>query len=438
MGVDLGDHWSHYCMIEEAEVLGEGKFRTTPAEFESFFGSRSKIRVAIEAGPHSPWASRAIAEQGHEVLVANPRYLRSIYQNPTKSDRVDAEQLARLACSDPNLLHPIQHRGPEAQQDLAILRSRDGLVAARTKLVNNVRGVVKTTGHRIAACSTHCFATRASSQVPEMMRPATTPILESIALINTQIAAFDRTVEKLAEEKYPETAVLRQVPGVGALTAVAFILTLEDKGRFPNSRQAGAFLGLHPRKDQSGRRDRQLPITKCGDVFLRRLLVGSAHYILGPFGPDTDLRRWGLKLASRGGGNAKKRAVVAVARKLAMVLHHLWVTGERYVPLKDAPPAAEDSHATTAEPGATPIAAAPQPQPAQPPSQTVPAADEAGAPAQPTSKTRSHRVRPSARPPVPPEGAGASSGSKRVYVMRKWHKTGAAPASGKPGPQGVR
>jgi len=114
------------------------------------------------------------------------------------------------------------------------------------------------------------------------------------------------------------------------------VLTLEDPGRFRQSRAVGPYLGLCPRRDQSGGRDAQLRITKRGDAMLRRLLVSGAQYILGPFGPDTDLRRWGLRLAARGGKNAKKRAVVAVARKLATLLHRLWVSGATYQPLRAA------------------------------------------------------------------------------------------------------
>ena len=135
---------------------------------------------------------------------------------------------------------------------------------------------------------------------------------------------------------YPETDLLRQVEGVGALTALAFVLTLENPERFAKSRSVGAYLGLEPAQDQSGDRDPQRHISKEGDEMLRKLLVGSAHYILGPFGSDSDLRRHGEKIASRGGKNAKKRAAVAVARKLSVLLQRLWVTGEVYEPLRNA------------------------------------------------------------------------------------------------------
>jgi transposase len=255
--------------------------------------------------------------------------LRAIYHNPRKGDRADAETLARL---DPELLSPIHHRSPQAQADLAVLRSRDALVRCRTLLINHARDLVKASGSRLPSCSAVGFARKVAPDIPEPLRPALAPILDTIASLTQQIQAYDRTNEELCGERYPETRLLPAISGVGPLTSLAFILTLEDPARFHKSRGGGPALGLVPCRDQSGDQDRQLRITKTGDAYLRRLLVGSAQYILGPFGPDCVLRRWGLKLAERGGKNAKKRAVVAVARKLAILLHHLWKTGEVYDP----------------------------------------------------------------------------------------------------------
>jgi transposase len=286
----------------------------------------------MEVGTHSRWASHLLEELGHEVLVANARKLRAIYDNPRKGDRADAETLARLARLDPNLLSPIHHRSPQAQADLAIIRSRDALVRSRTLLINHVRGIVKSSGSRLPSCSAESFSKKVEPSIPEPLRPALLPLVDTIGSLTQQIRACDRQIETLCQTQYPETRSLQQVSGVGPLTALAFVLTLEDPSRFAKSRHLGPALGLVPRRDQSGDRDPQLGITKSGDAFLRRLLVGSAHYVLGPFGPDCDLRRWGLQLAERGGKNAKKRAVVAVARKLAVLLHHLWKTHAIYDP----------------------------------------------------------------------------------------------------------
>jgi transposase len=276
-----------------------------------------------------------LEECGHEVLVANARKLRLIYANKGKTDEVDAENLARLARVDPKLLYPLKHRGEDSQAHMAIIRSREALVGSRTQLVNHVRGAVKSFGARLPKCPARSFHKRAAEHIPEALGPALEPILEQIGSLTERICQYDRKLETVCEEHYPETQLLRQLEGIGPLTALTFVLTLEDPYRFKKSHSVGAYLGLVPARDQSGERDPQKRISKEGDQMLRKLLVGSAHYVLGPFGSDSDLRRHGQKIAARGGKNAKKRAAVAVARKLCVLLHHLWVTGELYDPLHD-------------------------------------------------------------------------------------------------------
>jgi transposase len=334
-GLDLGDKYSYLCLIDtrSGEMIEEGRLRTKPEALRRRFASEQPLRIAIETGTHSPWVSRLLEECGHEVLVANSRKLRLIYANKRKTDEVDAENLARLARVDPKLLYPLKHRGEESQAHMALIRSRQALVDCRTQLVNHVRGAVKSFGARLPKCPARSFHKRASEHIPEALRPALGPILEQIGSLTERIRQYDRQLETLCEEHYPETELLRQVEGIGSLTALTFVLTLEDPHRFEKSRSVGAYLGLVPATDRSGERDPQKRISKEGDEMLRKLLVGSSHYILGPFGSDSDLRRHGEKIASRGGKNSKKRAAVAVARKLAVLLHRLWVTGEVYDPL---------------------------------------------------------------------------------------------------------
>jgi transposase len=337
-GLDLGDKYSYLFLIdqESGEVVEEGRLRTTPEALRRRFGSEQPMRIAIEAGTHSPWVSRVLEECGHEVLVANARKLRLIYANKRKTDEVDAENLARLARLDPKLLYPLKHRGEDSQAHMAIIRSRQALVGARTQLVNHVRGAVKSFGARLPKCPARSFHKRASEHIPEALLPALGPILEQIGSLTERIRDYERQLEAISKEHYPETELLRQVEGVGGLTALTFVLTLEDPYRFERSRSVGAYLGLVPAPERSGERDPQRRISKEGDQMLRKLLVGSAHYILGPFGSDSDLRRHGEKIASRGSKNSKKRAAVAVARKLAVLLHRLWVTAEVYDPLYNA------------------------------------------------------------------------------------------------------
>jgi transposase len=337
-GVDLGDKYSYLCLLdtESGEVIEEGRLRTSPEAFRRRFASELPMRIAIEAGTHSPWVSRLLEECAHEVLVANARKLRLIYTNKRKTDEIDAENLARLARVYPKLLYPLKHRGEHSQAHMALIRSRQALVGCRTQLVNHVRGAVKSFGHRLPKGPASGFHKKAAEHVPEALWPALGPILEQIGSLTERIREYDRKLQEISKQHYPETGLLRQVEGVGPLTALTFVLTLEDPYRFEKSRSVGAYLGLVPARDQSGDRDPQKRISKEGDEMLRKLLVSGAHYILGPFGSDSDLRRHGEKIASRGAKNAKKRAVVAVARKLAVLLHSLWISGELYEPLRNA------------------------------------------------------------------------------------------------------
>lgn len=340
IGLDLGNRRSYFCMLDQTgTVVEEGKVATTRKALEHKFCGGPSVRIALENGTPSRWVSQLLEAAGHEVIVANPRQVRLIGENTSKDDRVDAERLARLARVDPKLLAPIQHRSDDTQADLLVLRSRDLLVGTRTKLINHVRGVLRSRGIQVPKCSTRSFEARAAEHVPDELQPALAPVLEELHSLNAKIIDYDRKIKEMAVERYPQSQLLTQVNGVGALTALFFLLTIEDPRRFKKSRTVGAFLGLRPKRRQSGGQDPELRITKAGDRDVRRVLVQAAQYILGPFGKDSDLRRWGLRLADRGGKAAKKRAIIAVARKLSVLLHRLWVTAEVYEPLRNSEPA---------------------------------------------------------------------------------------------------
>ena len=337
IGLDLGDRSSCYCVLDEnGEIIREQKIPTTPEGMQQAFGKMARSRIAMETGTHSPWVSRALTELGHEVIVAHAQKVRLIVKSRRKDDRLDARTLARLARIDPELLSPVQHRSAQAQLHLAEIRARAGLVSARTALVNAARGLVKSYGERLRKCGTQQFGQEMTSGLSAGLREALEPLMQEVESLNERIKEYDRRIEKMAKETYPETELLKQVKGVGDLIATAYVLTVEDPHRFRKSRDAGCFVGLQPGRRNSGESEPQMHITKEGDEYLRTLLVQGAHYILGPFGEDSDLRRWGLKLSARGGKNAKKRAVVAVARKLAVLLHRLWVSGEVYEPLRNS------------------------------------------------------------------------------------------------------
>lgn len=334
IGMDLGDKINFVCVLNKSGNVKQSiSIDNTMESIKSYFIKYKGAKVAIEAGTHSPWISRLLSSIGCIVLVGNPRKLRVIWESDNKTDTRDAEMLARIARFDPNLLYPIQHKGDQAQADLALLHSRDLLVRTRSSQINHIRGTVKSFGERLPSCSSECFHTKVVSHVPVQLQQHIEPILTLIAQISSQIKEFDKEIEQISKERYPETELLRHIKGVGPLTALAYILTIESPERFKTSRQIGSYLGLTPRRDQSGETDKQLRITKAGSPFLRKLLINSAQYILGPFGEDCNLQRFGLRLASRGGKNAKRKAVVAVGRKLAVLLHRLWKCGEIYDPM---------------------------------------------------------------------------------------------------------
>jgi transposase len=287
--------------------------------------------VVIEAGTHSPWISRLIQELGAQVIIANPRNVRLIADSDRKNDRVDAELLARLGRLDPKLLSPIQHRGAQAHGDLLLIRARDTLVRMRTTMTNTVRGMAKSFGVVLPRGSSASFSDKVADLIPEELQPALAPLLEVVHQLTKMICRYDGRIASLGEV-YPELALLTQTPSVGPITSAAFLLTIEDPNRFAKSRAVGAYLGLTPRQRKSGQQDPQLRISKRGSSLVRRLLVLSAQRILRKASPDCDLKRAGLAMSARGGKSAKKRAVVAVARKLAVLLHRLWKNAEQYDP----------------------------------------------------------------------------------------------------------
>lgn len=334
IGMDLGDKTSRCCAISESgEVLFEKGVSTTKKGMAEVFGALARCRVALEVGTHSPWVSRLLANLGHEVIVANARHVKLISQSTRKDDKLDAHTLARLARIDPELLRPIRHRSEQAQLDLLQIRVRAELVEARTSLVNAARGLAKALGERLPKCDADNLGVEQLQSLPAAIAQALRPLLEQVEALTEKIHACDEGIEQIAREQYPETKLLEQVSGVGILIALTFVLTIDDPDRFRKSRDVGCYIGLRPKRSDSGESQPQLGISKEGDVYLRKMLVQGAHHILGRRGPDTDLQRWGRKLAARGGKNAKKRAIVAVARKLGILLHRLWVTGEVYEPL---------------------------------------------------------------------------------------------------------
>jgi transposase len=335
VGLDVGDRRTHFCAIDGArKVFSRGSVPTTKAGLDESLRPFLGAKVVLEAGSQSPWMSRVLRGRGFEVQVADPRRVQLIAKDPRKTDRRDAELLARMGGAMPELLGSVHHRGELAQSHLSIVRARDLVVRMRTMAVQQVRSLCKAFGVRLPSSSTRCFAQRVAELIPPSLEAAVKPILELVGEFSERIRAFEKTLAEVAKQHYPEVRHLQQVDGVGPVISVAFVLSVEDPKRFTSSRRVGSWLGLCPRSQSSGDSNPQLRISKAGDPRLRRLLVQGAQQLLGPFGANCDLRHYGLHLAARGGKAAKKRAVTAVARKLAVLLHRLWVTGQDYEPLR--------------------------------------------------------------------------------------------------------
>ena len=335
IGLDLGDRATHFCVLQGRDAVARGVLPTTRKGFDDVLSDYAGARTVLEAGSQSPWVSRHLRELGFGVHVVDPRRVQLISKDPRKSDRRDAEMLARLEHGMPELLGNVHHRGEQAQADLAMIRARDQLVQVRTSLVQCVRGLSKSMGVRLPSASTASFSKRVRDLVPEILMPAASTLLDQVVALTESIRELDRRIERVAKERYPEIGTLQQVGGVGPVTATAYVLTIEDPTRFEESRRVGSWIGLCPRSHASGDSDPELRISKSGDGYLRRLLVQCAHHILGHFGKDSDLRRFGLRLVARGGRAAKKKAVAAVARKLAVLLHRIWRSQFVYNPLHE-------------------------------------------------------------------------------------------------------
>lgn len=336
IGLDLGDRKHAVCVLDaKGEIFKQESITNTRESLTALSKRHRGALMVMEVGMQSPWISRFLKDLGHRVLVANPRKVRAIYQNDRKSDRKDAEMLARIARSDEKLLHPIEHGTEEMQLDLLQIKLRDNLVRRRVDIISSVRFTLKSLGIKLRSPNTASFARHARktlqaghASVLVMIEPS----LQVLDIMTEQIRALEKSIETTACEKYPETEFLTQIAGVGPLTSLTFVLTVGDPTRFRRRRDVASYFGLVPKRDQSGETDKQLRISKAGDSYMRRLLVNAAQYILGPFGPDCALKRQGIKLAERGGGRAKKKAVIAIARKLAVLMLALWYDEELYEP----------------------------------------------------------------------------------------------------------
>lgn len=341
IGMDLGDK-NHKAVrlsaggdiVERAEVL------CTPDAVRAYLELNPGALLVIETGTHCRWICRLACAMGHEVLVGNARKLRMIWASSRKNDWNDAEMLARVARADRKLLAPVRLRADGDQALMRLVKARDLLVRNRTGIVNEVRGFCKSEGQRLPKCSAESFE-RMEHELPASVRAVARPLFAVLRELKKKIALYDKMLADMTRRLHPEElGLLEPIGGVGPVTAAAFLAAIGDCGTFGDARDAGPYFGLAPKQDQSGQTDRQMRISKEGNAVVRRLLVTAANHIMGPFGKDSDLRRHGLRIAERGGKNSRKRAKVAVARKLAVVMLAVLKSRTPYNPLKNSEAAA--------------------------------------------------------------------------------------------------
>lgn len=317
------------------EVTEEGTVAMARPAMTKFFAEQASSRVVLEASGSSRWTAQLALAAGHEVIIGNPRKLRHITRSYTKSDRNDAYKLADLGQVRPRLLSPVGLRLDKSHCGRMRQRVRTQLIEIRTSLIHLVRGCARSSGHALPKCSTPSFTRMCAKHQPEGYKQILGPALAQPAALQEQIVAVDKETARLGEDVFPEAAIMRQVVGVGPVLSLAFVCAVDEPTDFAESRSVGAYFGLAPKSKQSGDRSPQPRISTQGDPEVRRLLVSAATYILGPFGPDCDLRRYGERIRASGSQGARAKARIAVARKLAVLLHRLWMTGEVYEPLRE-------------------------------------------------------------------------------------------------------
>jgi transposase len=326
IGIDVHSKYSEVCIVGETGKVSERRrIATTEASLRRFFGRRPTCRVVLESSSLSPWVYRLLREMGHEAIVVNPRRIRLIAESTLKTDAIDAEILARLSLV-PGWLQPIYQRSQAGQVLRARLRARSSLVRSRTALVNAVRGTLRAHGYRLPGGTVASFVTRYGAlELDEELRSALDPLAETVAHLTQQIEGIDETLAELSEED-ELLGQLQTIPGVGKLVSLGFVAWMDRAERFHRSRDVGACLGLRPRLRASGGVVHRGRITREGDREMRRLLVQGAHAAMR-CRRDSQLKRWAEALEKRVG---KKKAVVALARKIAVLMHRLWITGERF------------------------------------------------------------------------------------------------------------
>lgn len=328
VAIDVHDEYSQICVMNQArEVLAEAKVPTTRAALNDFFRHRASARVVLEAGPHAHWISEVLVELGHETIVCHARRIRLIAESRNKNDRVDAETLVRLSLSDLELIKPIELRSAKTLDERTIVRTRAAMIDTQKRLRTMLRGIVKPFGLRLPAGKKRALTAAATATLPAHAKAAVDSLLAMLVAVATEIRTLDEKIESIVDA-HPATRRLQSVPGIGPLVAIAFVHTIEDPARF-GANDVGPFLGLTPsNRSSAGKKLTAKQSGRPGDPYVRSLLVQSAWTLMNSRS-ESDIARWGRRLAEKVGG---KKAAIAVARKLATLMHHLWLHDEDFRP----------------------------------------------------------------------------------------------------------
>lgn len=329
VGLDIGKRKAHACVTtEDGTIVDEKSIVQRRDELAVFFSKYPKSRILIEASTSSEWVARYLTSLEHEVIVADPRF-RLMYAAGDKKIKTDRRDARALAVALRVGAFRRAHRKSDDARALALkVKLRAGLVRARTRLIQQVRAACEYEGVILEKCNTRYFTDIVlEERLPDVLANSLEPSILQIASLQEAIGAIDAEIEGVAET---DAAVIRlkSVRGIGALTATAFRATLDDVERFKSAKEMTSFLGLVPSQNSSGDAQGRLGrITKTGDGLVRSYLVEAAHLIMSKRSPDTALKRWALRVAARRG---KKKAAVALARKLARILFAMWRDGSEF------------------------------------------------------------------------------------------------------------
>ena len=326
-GIDLANKTSAICVRRQQKMVLETECATDEDGFRQALKDFKQLTIVIEASPFAEWVALWLEQLGHQVKVIDPRRAAALIRTKKKTDRLDAQQLARLA--ETGWYHEVHRKSDPARLLRSHLRARQGLVEARQAQVFRIRGLLRVHGLKVGSVSKARFAERVRQlchdHVPDLLA-VVEPLLSVLQGIRDGEAALTRRLKQVAQRD-ASCRLLMTMPGVGPMTAVAFVSTVDDPHRFARGDQVAAYMGLVPSVYQTGDTHYTGSITREGDKLTRTLLAEAANALLAHYRGDCALKRWGERLADRKGGG---KARVAVARKMAMVLHRMWINNEPF------------------------------------------------------------------------------------------------------------